>query len=248
MKVSIITVVYNNEKTIENAIQSVLAQSYRNIEYIIVDGNSTDNTKNIIELYKDRLGRYVSENDLGIYDAMNKGISMATGGIIGILNSDDLYSDDQVISDVVLRFNEMKSLKVLYGDLVYVDPENTSKVIRTWKSLPYYKKFFENGNVPPHPALFVKKEVYEECGLFNINYKLAADYDFMLRVFKRFGDHAEYIPRLMVRMRLGGATNRNFKNIIEGNREILDSWRSKGLKSPLLLMPLRLYKRLIQFL
>lgn len=248
MRISIITVVYNNEKTIEDAILSVLSQSYKDIEYIIVDGNSSDNTQNIIEKYKHKLGQYVSEKDFGIYDAMNKGIKMATGDIIGILNSDDLYDDSDVIKDVVSQFTENKKFDLLYGDLVYVASENTDKVVRKWRSRPYYETFFENGNVPPHPALFVRREVYEKCGLFNVNFKLAADYDFMLRVFKQFGNSAIYIPRLMVRMRLGGATNKSFKNIIAGNKEILTAWKSNGLKVPFRLMPLRLLKRLIQFI
>lgn len=248
MKISIITVVYNNEKTIEYAIQSVLSQLYENIEYIIVDGNSKDNTRAIIEKYVDKLGIYISEKDSGIYDAMNKGVKMATGDIIGILNSDDLYNDVRVISDVVSKFKENKKLKILYGDLVYVTSKNTDKVVRKWRSVSYYPNFYENGNVPPHPALFVKREVYDECGLFNLNFRLAADYDFMLRIFKKFGQFAEYTPRLMVKMRLGGATNKSFKNIVAGNKEIMESWKSNGLKAPLRLMPLRIIKRIIQFL
>ena len=248
MKVSIITVVYNNEKTVENAIQSVLAQSYKDVEYIIVDGDSKDNTKKIISKYQEHLSHYVSEKDLGIYDAMNKGVALATGELIGILNSDDLYNDHDVISDVVLQFNKHKHLNIIYGDLVYVASENTDQVIRKWHSVSYYPRFFENGNVPPHPALFVKREVYKECGLFNLNFKLAADYDFMLRIFKKFGSSTYYLPRLMVRMRLGGATNKNLKNIIDGNKEIIASWKLNGLKVPLMLMPLRLIKRLIQFI
>lgn len=248
MKISIITVVYNNEKTISCAINSVLSQSYDNIEYIIIDGNSSDNTDNIIKSYGSKIGIYISEKDKGIYDAMNKGINLATGDLVGILNSDDLYNDSDVIKDVVARFSENKNLNILYGDLVYVHSENIDKIVRTWHSGSYYPKFFENGNVPPHPALFVKRMVYEKGGLFNLDYKLAADYDFMLRIFKKFGTTSEYLPRLMVRMRLGGATNQSFKNIVDGNKEIIKSWKNNGLSVPLFLMPLRFFKRLIQFI
>lgn len=248
LKVSIITVVYNNDKTIEDAINSVLSQRYSNIEYIIIDGNSTDNTLPIIKTYMSKIHRCISEKDGGIYDAMNKGVKLATGDIIGILNSDDLYNDTNVIRDVVERFNEKPDLKLLYGDLVYVSSDNVEKVVRKWKSKPYSKKFFKYGNVPPHPALFVKKEVYDQCGLFNIDYRLAADYDFMLRVFMKFGDLSEYTPRLMVRMRLGGATNKNLQNIVNGNKEILKSWEGNSLKPSPFFMPLRIFKRLIQFI
>jgi len=248
MKISIITVVYNNEKTIESAINSVLNQTYYDIEYIIVDGNSKDNTTNIIRKYRDRIAQFVSEKDDGIYDAMNKGVRMATGDIIGILNSDDLYTDDQVIQDVANQFTKKPNLALLYGDLVYVASDDVNKVIRKWKAGDYHPNFFENANVPPHPALFVRREVYESCGLFNLDYKLAADYDFMLRAFKRFGGRSAHISRLMVKMRLGGATNQSFKNILEGNKEILASWKLNGMKAPLRLMPLRLFKRLIQFI
>ncbi|MDB5111724.1 MAG: glycosyl transferase family 2, partial [Mucilaginibacter sp.] len=236
-----------NEKTIEDAVRSVLSQSYQDIEYIIIDGKSSDRTNEKIKKYISNIDIYISERDMGIYDAMNKGVNLASGDILGILNSDDIYYDNEVISDVVSEFKKNKDLNIVYGNLVYVETENTDKVIRKWRSKNYYSKFFEQGNVPPHPALFVRREVYNECGLFNWNYKLAADYDFMLRIFKKFGYSSKYVPRLMVKMRLGGATNKSIKNIIKGNKEIIKSWKSNGLKAPLMLMPRRLFKRLIQF-
>lgn len=248
MKVSIITVVYNNEKTIENSVLSVLSQSYNNIEYIIIDGGSNDNTITIIEQYSHRLGGFVSEKDEGIYDAMNKGIRLATGDIIGILNSDDLYNDTEIIANVVAAFCENRQAKLVYGDLVYVLADDTDKVVRRWTSKKYFPRFFEQGNVPPHPALFVAKEVYLECGLFEVNFKLAADYDFMLRAFKKYGTSSIYLKKLMVRMRLGGATNKSLLNILKGNAEIVKSWKINGLRVPLMLMPYRIFRRLIQFI
>jgi len=248
MKLSIITVVYNNEHTIESAINSVSSQTYKNIEYIVVDGNSTDNTNNIIKRNLNKITKYVSESDEGIYHAMNKGIKMATGDVIGILNSDDLYADEHVLSDVIMQFQNNPDLKLFYGDLVYVDSNDVNKVVRKWNSKPFAANFFEHANVPPHPSLFVKKDVYGCCGLFDIQYKLAADYDFMLRAFKQFGQASAYQPRLMVKMRLGGATNKSLKNILNGNKEILSSWKANGLKAPFFLMPLRIVKRLTQFI
>jgi glycosyltransferase involved in cell wall biosynthesis len=247
MKISIITVVYNNEKTISDAMNSVISQNYGNIEYIVIDGGSTDNTVNLINQHKDKLSYFVSEKDKSLYDGMNKGILASTGDVIGILNSDDLYQDSNVIKEVMEQFNNNLDLDILYGNLVYVKNEDINKVIRYWKSKSYYSHFFENGNVPPHPALFVRKTVYNEVGLFNLNYKLAADYELMLRMLRKNNFNTKYINRLIVKMRLGGATNQSFTNIVNQNDEILKAWKNNGLKPPLKLMPLRIIKRLLQF-
>lgn len=247
MKISIITVVYNSENTIADAIESVLSQNFPNIEYIIVDGVSKDKTVEIIKAYGNRISKFISESDKGIYDAMNKGLALATGDVIGILNSDDLYTDKEVISDVMDEFLKDKALDLVYGNLVYVKSDDTNKIVRKWISSSYSRRFFNKGNVPPHPALFVKKNVYDIAGYFNLKYKLAADYEFMLRIFKREIFKSKYLNRVMVKMRLGGATNKSLKNILEGNREILKAWRDQGLKVPLFLMPVRIIKRVAQF-
>ena len=248
MKISIITVVYNNEKTIKDAMESVLKQTYKNIEYVIIDGKSIDNTVNFINEHKEKLGYFISEKDNGIYDAMNKGIQATTGDVIGILNSDDLYQDSDVISAVMQRFNDDPGLDILYGDLVYVKSNDTNKVVRNWKSKAYYNRFFENANVPPHPSLFVRSKVYKEVGLFDLQYKLASDYELMLRMFKKHNFKSKYLNRLIIKMRLGGATNQSFLNIFNQNKEILKAWKNNGLKAPFYLMPLRVFKRLIQFI
>lgn len=247
MKVSIITVAFNSALTIEETIKSVLSQKSADIEYIIIDGGSTDKTLQIIQTFRERIQIIVSEPDKGIYDAMNKGISLASGDVIGVLNSDDIYADNQVISDVIYQFCNHPNLDVLYGDLVYVKKDDTNKIVRTWKSKAYFDNFFENGNVPPHPSLFVSSKVYRVAGPFDIRYNLAADYEFMFRVFKKGIFHTKYFNRLIVKMRLGGATNKSFRNIVNGNREILDAWVNNGIKPPVTLMPLRLIKRLSQF-
>jgi glycosyltransferase involved in cell wall biosynthesis len=247
MKLSIITVSYNSSKTIESTIRSVLSQRIPDLEYIIIDGGSTDDTLSIIKRFKGRINVLISEPDSGIYDAMNKGIKIASGEVIGILNSDDVYADENVLFDVWQNFISNKDLDILYGDLVYVKQDNTDKVIRNWISLPYFNFFFETGNVPPHPSLFVTSKVYEKAGLFDLQFNLAADYEFMFRVFKKHSFKSKYINRLIVRMRLGGATNQSFKNIFYGNKQILKSWRTNGFKAPLYFFPLRIFKRLIQF-
>lgn len=248
MKISIITVVYNNEATIRQAIESVLTQSYPEIEYVIIDGNSQDSTVSIIEEYKNRLGYFISEPDKGLYDAMNKGIQAATGEVIGILNSDDLYQDNNVLLDVMSQFHSDSSLDIVYGDLVYVKKEAVNQVVRNWISKEYYTKFFDDGNVPPHPSLFLKNTVYKKVGFFDLDFKLASDYEFMFRVFKKNHFKSKYINRLIVKMRLGGETNKSIQNIINQNKEILKAWRQNGLHPPLRLMPLRISKRLIQFI
>lgn len=248
MIISIITVVYNNEKTIKDAIESVLSQSYQNIEYIIIDGNSLDGTVQIINNYKSKLSFFISEKDSGIYDAMNKGIKTATGDVVGILNSDDLYYNNTVIESIMSQFLSNSEIDIVYGDLVYVKRDETQKIVRNWESQPYYKNFFENGNVPPHPAFFVKRKVYEHAGYFNLNYKLAADYEFMLRVVKKYNFKLKYLKKVIVKMRLGGATNKSFSNIFKQNIEILNAWRQNDFKPPFLLMPKRFIKRLLQFI
>jgi glycosyltransferase involved in cell wall biosynthesis len=248
MKISIITVVYNNERTIREAMQSVLLQSYKNIEYIVIDGNSQDNTVEIIKEYQGKLAYFVSESDYGLYDAMNKGIFAATGEIIGILNSDDLYQDSDVIAAVMEEFNNDSDLDILYGNLVYVKNDDTNKVVRNWTSKPYYNKFFEDANVPPHPSLFVRKKVYNEVGLFDLDFKIASDYELMLRIFKKYNFNSIYINRLIVRMRLGGASNASFSSIIKQNKEVIKAWKKNDLRSPFYLMPLRVLKKLSQYL
>lgn len=247
MKVSIITATFNSSSTIGDCINSVYEQTYSDIEHIIIDGNSKDDTLALINTIPNHVSKIVSEKDKGIYDAMNKGIALASGDIVGILNSDDLYYDNTVLTQVMHEFNMNPSLDILYGDLVYVKQTDTNKIVRKWNSVSYYPQFFDNGNVPPHPSLFLRKKVYSQAGLFNTKYELAADYEFMLRVFKKFNFSSKHIKSILVRMRLGGATNKSLWNIYKGNREIFLAWKSNDLIVPLAFLPLKFYKRLIQF-
>ncbi|RYD79949.1 MAG: glycosyltransferase [Sphingobacteriales bacterium] len=247
MKISIITVVFNNEATISTAIDSVLSQTYKDIEYIIIDGKSTDGTLQIINKYSSSITKIISEPDKGIYDAMNKGVALATGEVVGILNSDDVYADENVLSNVMKEFLEHPA-DMVYGDLVYVKNSDLNQIVRVWKSESYYDRFFEDGHVPPHPSLFIKKSVYNKVGLFNQTMRLAADYEFMLRLFKLHNFKSRYINRLLVKMRLGGATNGSLKNIVNGNKEIIKAWKINKLDVPFLLMPKRVLKRLTQFI
>ena len=247
MKISIITVCFNSESTIHDTIQSVIDQSYDDIEYIIIDGASGDNTLNIINEFKGNISYLISEPDEGLYYAMNKGIGLATGEIIGILNSDDLYFNKDTLQKVVSLFKSDDDVEVVYGDLIYVSSDDTNRVVRYWKSKPYYNSFFEDANVPPHPAFFVKKSLYDRIGLYNTVLKLASDYEFMLRAMKANIVKSIYIPMVLVRMRLGGETNKSIINIIKGNGEISIAWRVNGFSLPVLYWPKKTLNKISQY-
>ncbi len=269
MKVSIITVSYNSAKTIGDTISSVQKQSYKNIEYIVVDGNSTDGTVEIVKQYLDSskdvsqdalqdsakdvsqdasqdasqdsakdasqdsakgvVTKFLCERDKGIYDAMNKGLALATGDIIGVLNSDDFYCSNDVIENVVRAFEENET-DCLYGDLNYVDPIDTSKIFRKWRSGSYSKENFLKGWMPPHPTFFVKKSCYENFGTFETQFKSAADYELMLRFLFKESCSAQHLPKVMIHMRAGGVSNVSLKNRLRANREDRLAWKINGLK------------------
>lgn len=229
MKISIITVSLNNGLYIEDCIRSVLNQTYKDIEYIVIDGGSTDGTIDVIRKYEKRISIWVSEPDRGIYDAMNKGIIKSSGDIIGILNSDDMYANVNVIQQIADIFLKTQS-DTCYGDLLYVDRCNINKTVRLWKSNNYQKNNFQRGWMPPHPAFFVRRSVYENFGLFNLGFPLAADYELMLRFLYKYGVSTTYIPQCLVNMRTGGSCRpgplNTFNNMIENYR----AWRVNNLK------------------
>jgi glycosyltransferase involved in cell wall biosynthesis len=248
VKVSIITPVYNNQIDIISNINSINSQSYRNIEHVIVDGCSTDGT---VALIKENLNsniKFISEKDQGIYDAMNKGIENSIGQVIGILNSDDFYFDKNTIQNVVEEFERDPDLDILFGDLEYVSKNDVNITVRIWRSKQFFSNYFELGNVPPHPTLFVRRHVYDKAGLFNLNFKLAADFEFMLRLFKNHNFKSKYFPETIVKMRLGGATNKSINNIIRGNFEIYKAWKLNNIKMPFYFFPLKLISRIKQFI
>ncbi len=248
MKASIITVCFNAEDTIEDTIGSVLGQTHSDVEYIIIDGESTDGTLKIVEKYKDRIDKIVSEPDEGIFDAMNKGIKMATGEVVGILNADDFYASPRVLKKVVEKFRATKA-DCLWGDLVYVGPDNTERVIRRWESSPYRGGKFQKGWMPPHPTFFVKKEIYEEYGGFNKKFrKVSADYELMLRFLEKHKIKSAYIPEVLVKMRGGGNSNRSIKQVVIGNWECYKSWGANGLKVSPFFIFLKLGRKINQFI
>jgi len=228
MKISIITVCLNSDETIEDAIKSILAQSYDDIEYIIVDGGSSDETLSIIKKYENEITRYISEPDKGVYDALNKGLKLATGEVVGFLHADDFYATTETIKNVAKAF-EHNNVDCLWGDLVYVGKENTEKIIRYWKSGKYKKNLFKRGWMPAHPTFFVKRRVYEKHGYFNTDFRIAADYEIMLRFLHKFNISSYYIPEVLVKMRVGGLSNRSLKNVVRKSIEDYNAWKINKL-------------------
>lgn len=203
MKISIITVVYNNEDTIEDCIQSVLNQTYKDIEYIVIDGDSTDGTQDRIALYRDKIDYYISEKDTGIYDAYNKGISKATGDVVGILNSDDLFHNNDTITKIVKAF-EVSGSDLVYGKGIFVSKNDINDVKRIYPSNPFKSSHLFFGWIPLHPTIYVKREIYQDYGLYNQKYSIAGDYDISLRWFKNKYIEKFYLKDWIVKMRLGG--------------------------------------------
>lgn len=294
MKVSLITVSYNSANTIADTLKSVQFQTYNDIEYIVVDGNSSDGTIEIVKQFLDSaqdaiqgrtegvfrdaeqgrsegasqnssqdlpgdlsnnlinitsqglVTKFLCERDKGIYDAMNKGLAMATGEIIGVLNSDDFYCSNDVIEEVVRAFQQ-NNTDCLYGDLNYVDPIDTSKIVRKWRSGSFQKENFLKGWMPPHPTFFVRKTCYEKFGKFNTQFKSAADYELMLRFLFKESCSALYLPKVMIHMRAGGVSNVSLKNRIRANREDRLAWKINGLKPKWFTLLRKPLSKLIQY-
>lgn len=245
MKVSIITITYNSAATLEGTLQSVLSQTHANIEYIIVDGGSTDGTLAIIESYRDRISRFVSEKDKGLYDALNKGIAMASGELIGILHSDDFYTDSKVIEKMVQVISNTGA-DAAYADLYYVDKNHTNLIFRKWKSGHYKHGMFRQGWMPPHPTFFAKKSCYDQFGSFNLSLVSAADYELMLRFIHKHRVRLAYLPEFIIKMRVGGKSNVSLRNRIRANREDRKAWRINGLDPHFLTLYMKPLRKIIQ--
>ncbi len=217
MKVSIITVTKNSEKYLSDCINSVRRQNFKDIEYIVIDGQSTDTTLDIIRKNENHIDYWISEADRGMYDAINKGISLATGDIIGILNSDDMFASADSVRSIVDCF-ETTGTDSVYGDLVYVDAQNTQKILRYWKGGAYKRSRFRYGWMPAHPTFYMKRELVEKYGLYENHYYTAADYEFMARYLFLHKVSAQYIDTMLIKMRSGGISNVTFKSRIRANR------------------------------
>jgi glycosyltransferase involved in cell wall biosynthesis len=246
MKISIITVSYNSENTILDTLDSVANQVYADIEHIVIDGASTDLTLTFIRSHGNKNIKIISEKDFGIYDAMNKGLASSTADIIGFLNSDDLYVNSQVLTRIAEVFNNDPSVEACFGDLLYVSQDKLN-ILRYWRSSSFEKGSFARGWSPAHPTFFIRRSALERLGLFDLSYRLASDTEFMMRYLERGGVKSIYIPHVLVRMRVGGATNKSWGNIFIQNQEIFRALKSNGIPySPFTFIIYKLFSRLKQ--
>lgn len=246
MKISIITVVLNAADTIEDTLRSVAAQTYPEVEHIVVDGGSTDGTLELIQRHRALIATLISEPDRGIYDAMNKGIAAASGDVVGTLNADDFYVDTHVLEKIARAFAD-PAVGACYADLVYVDGNDTNKVVRYWKSRPYADGLFEKGWLPAHPTFFVRRAVYRQFGGFDVRYRYQADFELSMRLLAVHKLPSVYLPEVIVKMRMGGVSNRSVLNVIKGNLEAYRACRRHGLKVSPLFMVRKVLSRLPQF-
>jgi glycosyltransferase involved in cell wall biosynthesis len=247
LKISVITVCRNSENTIGQTLISVKSQTYREIEHIVIDGRSNDNTLAVVHKVGKHVAHVISERDKGIYDAMNKGLALATGDVIGFLNSDDIFANAEVVARIAETMKN-PSIDACYGDLIYVDQSDMSKVVRYWKSGEFNCGDFFRGWVPAHPTFYARRKVYQEFGGFDLNINLAADFDILLRFFEVHKISVEYIPEILIKMRLGGATNASWNSIYRQNREIAEIFKKYGFSIGWKLFINRFIRRITQFL
>ena len=246
IKVTIITATYNSEKYLDDCIDSVEKQGYKNIEHIIIDGKSEDHTVSIIKKHEHSIAYWISETDRGMYDAINKGIKMATGDIIGILNSDDMLEAEDVITAIVETF-ERKQVDAVYGDLDFVEKENINKVVRIWKGKPYKRSLFKAGWMPAHPTFYIKSSLVKQYGGYESHYFSAADYEFMARYLFKHRVSAYYLPKLLVKMRMGGQSNKSFYQRLRANRRDYLAMKKNNIPFPFLTSILKPLSKLHQF-
>lgn len=247
MKISLITVTYNAEEFLESCIQSVICQRYSDLEYIVIDGKSSDYTIDIIRKFEKYINKLLIEPDLGIYDAMNKGISLATGDVIGILNADDYLENEYVISKIAETFSK-KNTDIVYGDLNYVNRYDTSKIVRKWRSKVFNKKLLDGGWMPAHPTFYARKELFSRYGNYRLIYGSAADYELMLRFMYRNTASASYLNEVIVNMRIGGVSNSSVKNRVRASLNDFKAMIDNGMKYPYLTIVLKPLQKIGQFL
>jgi glycosyltransferase involved in cell wall biosynthesis len=218
MRISIITICYNRSATIAKAIESVLNQDYPNIEYIIIDGNSTDGTKNIIESYSDKISKYISEPDLGMYDAINKGLNIATGDVVGLMHSDDVFYDSSVVSKIAAKFEKESQTEGIYGNGIYVTNDAEEKLVRNRIGGAYNFNNLKSGWLPLHPTVYLKKSLIEKYGVYDLNFKIASDTEFLLRYLYKYKIKLSYLDEYIVTMRMGGLST-SYKRAFEVLKE-----------------------------
>lgn len=248
MKISIITVTYNSAATLRDTMESILSQTYTDIEYLVVDGLSKDNTVDIVREYEPRFGgrmKWISEKDHGLYDAMNKGIRMSTGDIVGILNSDDFYTSNDILEKIVAGFDD--NVDAVYGDLHYVHADNLQRCVRYYSSKIFKPSLMRMGFIPAHPTFYCRRKYFDKYGCYKADYKIAADFDLLLRFIYVNNIKTKYLPIDMVTMRIGGASTNGLKGRLGGMREHLRSLKENGIKSNWFILSLRYFYKISEF-
>lgn len=251
MKISIITVSFNSASTVRDTIESVLTQTYKNIEYIVVDGKSNDNTVGIIQSYESKFGgrlHWISEPDKGLYDAMNKGIQMATGDVVGIINSDDFYHRNNIIEEIIKVFLEDASIQATFGDVRFVNPNNLNKTVRYYCSKNFNVNRFRLGFMPPHPTFFTYKYNFEKFGYYQTNYQIAADYELLIRFLYKNRLKYKYIDLDIMKMRTGGTSTASIKSNIVLNQEIVRGCRENGIYTNLIILSLKYFVKIFELI
>ncbi|MDH2373886.1 glycosyltransferase family 2 protein [Cobetia sp. 3AK] len=246
LKISVVTACFNSEATIGEAIATLKRQTWKNIEHVVIDGASKDNTVDVAKATLHNNDVFISEPDKGIYDALNKGVANSTGDIVGFLHSDDLYAHDEVLAQVA-RYFEDPAVGAVYGDLQYVSATDTDHIIRHWKSGKFKHKKLKYGWMPPHPTFFMRRELYEVMGGFDLQYRIAGDYDALLRYLSNDNFKVCYLPEVLVKMRVGGASNGSFKQIVRKSLEDISAMRKNGV-NPFLALPYKNVSKISQFM
>jgi glycosyltransferase involved in cell wall biosynthesis len=246
MKISIITVTYNSAATLAHTLESVDNQDYNNIEHVLVDGGSSDETVSIIQSFP-HVAKWVSEKDKGLYDAINKGIGMATGDVIGILNSDDFFPGNHIVSLIATAF-EQNNIEAVYGDIAFVRPGRLEKIIRLYSSKKFTPRRFGFGYMPAHPSFYVRRDCYEQYGLYKLDYKIAADYELLMRFIYRQKIRYYYIPEILVYMRTGGVSNKNVMSRYTLNKEIIKACKENGVQTNMALLSLKYLNKVFEYI
>jgi glycosyltransferase involved in cell wall biosynthesis len=246
MKISIITATYNSAATVAGTLESVAAQTHANIEHICVDGLSKDNTVDIIKSFP-HVAKWVSEKDKGLYDAINKGIALATGDVVGVLNSDDFFPTPDVMAAVAAEF-ERANTDMVYGDIAFVKPGNLEKIIRLYSSAKFKPRKFAYGYMPAHPSCYIKKSCYGQYGLYQHDYKIAADYELLMRMMFTHKISSSYLNKIFVYMRTGGVSNQTLKSRYTLNKEIVRACKENGVNTNMALLSLKYINKIGEYI
>lgn len=245
MKISIITITYNSAATLATTLESVAAQDYQDIEHIIVDGLSKDNTMEIVKQFP-HVSKWVSEKDKGLYDALNKGIQMATGDVVGLIHSDDFLASKDAVSKIVKAFQEHNTDSII-GDISFVNPDNLKKVVRHYSSKNWKPSKFAKGYMPAHPAFYCKRDLFEKYGYYKMGYKIAADYELLIRFLYTHNVSYKYIPETIVFMRTGGTSNENFKSRYILNQEIVRACKENGINTSMTKLSFKYLNKIFEY-